>query len=489
MDTLLVVTHLKDWQQEINGVQVVTARAYLTDPHFSSLKRAKVFNLCRHYKYQSYGYYVSLLAEARGHKVLPTVLTMQDLRSPSVIRIASDELTDIMRKSLKSIQSDKFTLSVYFGKNVASRHDRLAAALFKFFPAPLLRATFVRNTVWELQNLNAIPLSSVPETHRDFMLSAGESFFSKRLPEKGKLSHMRFDMAILYDPEDHTSPSDNRAIQNFQKAAQNLEIATELITKDDYGRLSEFDALFIRTTTAVNHYTYRFSRRAEAEGLVVIDDPQSILRCTNKVYLAELLAKNSVPTPLTRIMHKDNLQQVMLEIGLPAILKQPDSSSSLGVKKADTEAEFLKLANEILEISDLVIVQEFMPTEFDWRIGLLDGRPLYATKYFMAKKHWQITLHDHTTGRMRHGTWESLPVDEVPLEGIKLAVKAGNLIGKGLYGVDLKQVEKKWYIIEVNDNPSIEFHVEDEILKGELYQRIMRNFLTRIEAKKEGREH
>jgi glutathione synthase/RimK-type ligase-like ATP-grasp enzyme len=58
----------------------------------------------------------------------------------------------------------------------------------------------------------------------------------------------------------------------------------ELIEKEDYGRLAEFDALFIRETTGVNHHTYRFARRAEAEGLVVVDDPQSILKCTNKVY-------------------------------------------------------------------------------------------------------------------------------------------------------------------------------------------------------------
>ncbi len=49
--------------------------------------------------------------------------------------------------------------------------------------------------------------------------------------------------------------------------------------------------LFIRETTYVDHHSFRFSRRAEAEGLVVIDDPQSILRCTNKVFLAEAFAR------------------------------------------------------------------------------------------------------------------------------------------------------------------------------------------------------
>ena len=80
----------------------------------------------------------------------------------------------------------------------------------------------------------------------------------------------------------------------------------DLIDKGDYGRVGEYDALFIRATTAVNNFTYRFARRAEADGLVVIDDPESIVKCTNKVFLAELLGRHGVATPRTEILHRDN---------------------------------------------------------------------------------------------------------------------------------------------------------------------------------------
>jgi glutathione synthase/RimK-type ligase-like ATP-grasp enzyme len=69
----------------------------------------------------------------------------------------------------------------------------------------------------------------------------------------------------------------------------------EFLERADYGRLLEFDALFIRETTAVNHHTYRFARRAAQDDLVVIDDPQSILRCTNKVWLAQRMTRAGVP--------------------------------------------------------------------------------------------------------------------------------------------------------------------------------------------------
>jgi glutathione synthase/RimK-type ligase-like ATP-grasp enzyme len=487
METLVVVTHAKDWPLKVKGGRVVTARSYLMDAEFSNLRRAKVFNLCRQYRYQTYGYYVSLLAEARGHKPIPTAATMQDLRSPAHVRMASDELQEKIEKSLGPIQSDRFVLSIYFGRNVAKRHDELAMALFKLFPSPFLRATFVREEEWELQNLTAIPASAIPDEHREFAFGAAQTFFT--LPSRRRArSPARFDLAILHDEKDPTAPSDKKAIERFAKAAEDMDIDVEVISKEDYGRVAQFDALFIRATTGVNHYTYRFSSRAAAEGLVVIDDPTSILRCTNKVYLAELFTRNGIRTPRTRIVHKENFVEVIHDIGFPCILKQPDSSSSLGVVKADRAEELRGYAAQLFETSELLIAQEFLPTQFDWRIGILDRRPLFAARYFMAPDHWQIIKRDDA-GRTAYGNIDILPVEEVPHLGLRLALRSANLIGDGFYGVDLKQVGKDWYLIEINDNPSVEYRVEDRYLREDLYRRVMAVFLRRIEERKEGRSY
>jgi glutathione synthase/RimK-type ligase-like ATP-grasp enzyme len=63
------------------------------------------------------------------------------------------------------------------------------------------------------------------------------------------------------------------------------------------------------------------------------------------------------------------------------------------------------------------------------------------------------------------------------------AVKACSMIGKSLYGVDIKQANGKVYVIEVNDNPSIESKVEDLYLGKELYMIIMQEFANRLEAR------
>ena len=485
MNILVVVNDPGDWPLNIPGVKVISSRVYLTDPVYTDLSNTKVFNLCRSYRYQSDGYYVSLLAAARGHKPIPSVTTIQDVKSLTIIRAVSDDLDELIQENLSAIRSHHFTLSIYFGRNMAQRYDRLSLELFNLFQAPFLRAEFRQDTEgkWELQRIRPIAVNDIPQSHLPFAVQVATGFFAGRRARLARKAPPRYTMAILYDPKSDDKPSNPEAIDKFEKAAGKLGVDVELIDRDDFARLAEFDALFIRETTSVIHHTYRFARRAEAEGLVVIDDSKSILRCTNKVYLAEVLDRHHIRTPKTIIVHKDNVDRIIPELGLPCVLKQPDSSFSQGVVKVEDAAALEMEAARLLDKSELMIAQEFISTPYDWRIGILDRRPLYACKYFMARRHWQI-IHHNGEGESSFGKVETLPVELAPQQVVRTALKAANLIGDGLYGVDLKQVNRQSYVIEINDNPSIDAGYEDAVLKDELYHRIMDVFLRRLDQSK-----
>ena len=487
MPTLIVVDDLADWPLGIPGVELVPARSYLTDPHFVEYRGAKVFNLCRSFRYQSLGYYVSLLATARGHKPLPSISTIQDLKSQTVIRVASIELDEIIQKSFAPLQAREFVVSVYFGRNLAKRYDQLSQHLFKLFPAPFLRANFAwngRSGKWYLQGISTLAASEIPQEHREFVVDEAQKFFQGARRGGGRRTAARYDLAVLVSPGEAEPPSDEKAVRRFLKAAEKVGLKPELIEKEDFSRLAEFDALFIRETTSVNHHTYRFARKAAAEGMVVVDDPESILKCTNKVFLAELLERNRVSIPKTMIVHRGNKDAVARELGLPCILKQPDSSFSRGVVKVDREEDLLETVGTLLERSGLVIAQEFVSTPFDWRVGVFDRQPLYACRYYMARRHWQILKRDGDGMKRDEGKVETLPVEHLPEPVLRAALKAANLIGDGLYGVDLKQVGRNVVVMEVNENPNIDAGVEDRVLKEEIYVRIMRVFLRRIEQRK-----
>jgi glutathione synthase/RimK-type ligase-like ATP-grasp enzyme len=489
MAVLVVVERPEDWPHTIAGVEVVSARRYLSDPQAMGRPGTKVFNLCRRYRYQSLGYYVSLLAAARGHRPLPSVATIQDFRQPSILRIASADLEERVQRALRHVVGDEFELSIYFGQNLAKRYARLARDLFNLFPAPLLRGHFRRaEDGWELTSLRPIAMREVPDTHRSFLVAVAEEYFAKRRPEGTRKAPPRWDLAILVNPEEAEPPSNEKAIARFVRAAGSLGFAAETIGPDDFGRLPEFDALLIRETTAVNHHTYRFARRAKAEGLVVIDDPDSIVRCSNKVFLAEALSRAKVPIPPTWIVHRDNLEQLGAELSYPCVLKRPDSSFSLGVVRVGDADAFRRAAREFLETSELLVVQSFVPSDYDWRVGVLAGRPLWACRYFMAPGHWQIIKRDDAGKVADYGNVETVPLDQVPAPVLEAALGACRAVGDGLYGVDVKALGEKVVVIEVNDNPNIDAGFEDSVLGDELYRVIIGEMLRRVERRKDLRE-
>ena len=164
----------------------------------------------------------------------------------------------------------------------------------------------------------------------------------------------RYQIAILQNPEEALPPSNPGALDKFIAVGRELGVDVSLIEKKDVNHIAEYDALFIRETTAINHHTYRFAKKAESEGLVVIDDPVSILRCTNKIYLADLLRLNDIPTPRTYVLQEDaldNIAALEAEIGYPMVMKVPDGAFSRGVSKVANREEFYATAQELLKQS------------------------------------------------------------------------------------------------------------------------------------------
>jgi glutathione synthase/RimK-type ligase-like ATP-grasp enzyme len=488
MTALIVVDHPEEWPHTFAAAEVISADAYLREERLAGLRQARIYNLCDSYEYQTAGYYVSLLAAARGHRTMPGVATIQDVKSRSLLR-ADDELEEIVERSLHSIKAKRFELSIYFGCNVAERHADLSRALFNLFPVPLMRATFAKSSttkLWRLRSITPIPVGDLPKGHGGFLRKVIENHFARRGPagRAGRSAHYEHDLAILTNENERSPPSNREALRRFERAARAHGFDVEFLNRDDYGRIAEFDALFIRETTAVNHHTYRFASRARAEGLVVVDDPESIIRCGNKVYLVELARRLGLAIPPTMVIGSSTqADDIVRELSLPCVLKQPDSAFSQGVFRADTRDELAAGLEKLLSRSDLVVVQSFMPTEFDWRIGVFDRQPLFACRYFMAEGHWQI--YHHGEKRTKEGESETIAVQHAPREVIQLALKTANAIGDGFYGVDIKTVGGRHVLMEVNDNPNVDHGVEDSVLGDELYDRIMKRIRARVDAGKQ----
>ncbi|MFT2089529.1 RimK family protein [Paraglaciecola sp. 2405UD69-4] len=459
---------------------VVSFAQYLADFPKKGNAKTRLINLCDTTQYLSEGYYCSLLAEARQHHVLPSVSTINDLTGQEAgLAVA------IPHAIAKAVTKDlPNQVVVYFGWHQDERVQKIAQYIFEQYPAPILVLTlnWRDQALFVNTKLGALPLLN--DEQEELLQQRLAHFTSQVWRSHKSRKRYRWDLAILVNPEEDTPPSDSKALQHFVKAAKKFGINAELVSAQQIGLLTRYDALFIRETTAICHHTYQLAREAEKQGLVVIDDATSILRCCNKVFLHDAFSYNSVPAPNTRFVSDaspDTLDSLEQCFSYPMVLKLPESSFSKGVLKVADRKTLEQKLNEWLGESAIILVQEYLYTEYDWRIGVLNGRAIYACRYHMARNHWQI--YNHGAKRFSSGGFETMATFEVPREVLETAIKACSFIGNSLYGVDLKQVGDKVYVIEVNDNPSIEHKVEDSYLGYELYMQVMQEFANRLEQR------
>jgi len=488
VQTFLIVENIEDWAPYYPAENLKLATNYLLNPEDfrHSLKeneKLKIINLCRSYRYMGIGHYVSLIAQARGHNSIPSIQTLSELNNAKIyaISLELEEIDFFLKKILKGKNpSPTLELSFYFGEALEEEWKELGRYLFSIFPCPILHVEFKFQKNWIISSLRPKGIHELQPHEQDIFALSLDRFAHKIWRKSRSKKKYHYDLAILVNKEEELPPSDKKALQNFIKAGKNQNVYTELIEKKDYSRIGEFDCLFIREETSVNNHTYRFAKKAQSEGLVVIDDPQSIIRCANKIYLENLLQENDLLYPKTILLTKNTLPPLS-SLSYPCILKIPDSSFSRGVYKVNDEKEFENLSSQLLKKSALLLMQEYVYTEFDWRIGIFNKRPLFACKYFMSRGHWQIYNHNSKTQKDKVGAYESIPLSKVPKTILQAATKAANLIGDGLYGVDLKEKNSMAYVIEINDNPNIDEGVEDGILGQELYELIIQEFCRRVE--------
>lgn len=480
----IVVENRKDWEPHFPEANIIEAKEYISNPEYLKSKHEKVINFCRSYRYLSLGYYCSLLAEARWHRVIPSVKTLSDLSSKAVYSLNLEDLDELVQKIL-SKRTDKpaggtFQFHIFFGQCEFPYLQDVARQIFDQFPCPLLRVELKLRDNWQIASIKPMSLSNITTDQQPFFIDTLSAHLGRRwrVPRASKAS--RCDLAILHNPNEKLPPSNIAALKKFIKIGKKLNVDVDLIEKKDYAKLAEYDALFIRETTQVDHYTYHFAKKAESEGMVVIDDPDSILKCTNKVFLTEVMKAHNIPVPKTVILRKGSNKPLEIQMPFPLVIKIPDGSFSRGVFKAENEKEANDIAERLFKESDLILVQEFVYTEFDWRIGILNRKPLFACQYFMPPKHWQIVKHD-ASGNFTQGAFKAWPIDQVPGKIVEVALKAANAIGNGFYGVDLKQFGERVYVIEVNDNPNLDTGVEDACLGDKLYQLIIEEMVRRVE--------
>ena len=285
-------------------------------------------------------------------------------------------------------------------------------------------------------------------------------------------------IACFVEKYNFTYSDEAEALQCFKRTAEQMGHEFDFMFRSGLSEIPKYDAVFIRATTDPLYTAYVVSRTAWVLGLRVVDDPESIRICANKVYQYRLFEKYNVPHIPTLFLNKEEFHHRQIEeifelFGKPVVIKAPYTSFSKYVEKVSCETSFREVAKRFFRRSDYIVVQKFMPSRFDWRVGVLNGEVLYVCKYMMPKGKWKHGVKRRGKPSFIWGRTVTLKRDNAPQRLKETALKACSVIGKGLYGVDIKEVNGDYVVVEVNDNPSI-YRGQEDLRDKDIYEKIIR---------------
>jgi glutathione synthase/RimK-type ligase-like ATP-grasp enzyme len=285
-------------------------------------------------------------------------------------------------------------------------------------------------------------------------------------------------LGVFVDRQTLGSSEQLTALIKLRDTAEGMGHTVYFIFPVEIAKIGQVDALFIRSRTDPMNISFVAAKMAELRGIPVIDDPASIQICSDKVNMYLHLMEKGVRIPETVFVRKGELSgkragDLLRKLGSPLILKEPSTSFSLRVERVHTVPEFLKMGKRFIKLSDWIVAQKFIESDFDWRVGVLDGDILYACQYIIPQETFKIQA--TVNGHLVYCAVKGVPPERVPDPVLDTAVSAARAIGSGFYGVDIKDQDGTPFVIEVNDNPSLEGG-EDEHSPG-LYRRIIGHLL------------
>src|SRR5690606_13568950 len=164
--------------------KLITTREYLQAPNLFGKSRPYIINLSASYGYQTRGYYASLLAGARGHRVMPSVETMIDLSERSLYENAIPELEDSLNRSFAGkTAAIPHSIRFYFGLPPEKHLERFGRLLFDWFRAPALEVTLKSGQWVRIQKIQLVPFHRIAGDERSRFLDSMRHYTSHKWTE------------------------------------------------------------------------------------------------------------------------------------------------------------------------------------------------------------------------------------------------------------------------------------------------------------------
>jgi ribosomal protein S6--L-glutamate ligase len=215
----------------------------------------------------------------------------------------------------------------------------------------------------------------------------------------------------------------------------------------ELGRLSVALPRIGASVTAVG---LQVTRQLEAMGVPLVNGTLAIARSRDKLAALQQLAASGVRIPRTVLARGGgDVKELVAQVGgLPAILKLIQGTQGVGVMIAHTEAEVESILGTLWDLGQEILLQEFVAEAKarDLRALVVGDRVVGAMRREAKTGEFRSNLH-------RGGLGVAV---KLPPACEEAAVRAAQVLGLRVAGVDLLESDDGPKVLELNSSPGFE---------------------------------
>ena len=215
-------------------------------------------------------------------------------------------------------------------------------------------------------------------------------------------------------------------------------------------KLEGFDAIIPRIGASVTFYATAMLRQFEMTGVFTLNDSDAIIRARDKLRSLQLLSREGIGMPVTGFAHSpDDTDDLMTLVGdAPVIIKLTEGSQGEGVVLAETRQAAESVIDAFRGLDAHFLVQRFVKEArgADVRCFVVGGKVVAAMKRTARRGEFRANLHRGGSAVVAHITHKERD----------MALRAAEIIGLNVAGVDIIRSAQGPLVLEVNSSPGLE---------------------------------
>jgi ribosomal protein S6--L-glutamate ligase len=214
--------------------------------------------------------------------------------------------------------------------------------------------------------------------------------------------------------------------------------------------LSDYDAVLPRIGASITYFGTAVVRQFEQMDIFCCNSSAGISNSRDKLRCLQILSRHHIGIPKTTFVRdkKDVLPAIERVGGAPVVIKLIEGTQGIGVLLADT----IKSAEAIIELlqsqKQNVLVQKFVSESKgrDIRAFVVGDQVVASMRRVAQGQEFRSNIH-------RGGRTESVEMDPLFQE---TAVRAAQIMGLRVAGVDMLESKDGPQVMEVNSSPGLE---------------------------------